>query len=1105
MTTSVFAQHAAEAEAEAYEEYFQPDEEPEADEPEAEESEEEKPRVADVISALKFRSVGPALMSGRVGDLAVDPTDHRRFFVAVASGGVWRTTDAGVTFKPVFDSQGSYSIGCVTIDPNNPNVVWVGTGENNSQRSVSWGDGVYKSVDGGDSWKNVGLKESEHIGMISVDPRDSDVVYVAAQGPLWKPGGDRGLYKTTDGGENWERVLDISENTGVNEVHFDPRDPDTLYASSYQRRRHVWTLVDGGPESAIYKSTDAGANWRKLTKGIPGEDKGRIGLAVSPANPDVVYAIIEAAEGKEGVYRSTDRGESWDKRSSHMTSSGQYYNELVPDPANVDRVYSLDTFLQVTDDGGATWSRVPNTNRHVDDHALWIDPTNTDHLLVGCDGGLYESWNLGKSWRFAENLPVTQFYRVAVDNSEPFYYIYGGTQDNATLGGPSRTTDRVGVTNADWYVVVGGDGFEPAIDPEDPNIVYGQWQHGGLVRLDRRSGQSVSIVPREAPGEPAQVFNWDSPLLISPHLHTRLYFGGRRLYRSDDRGENWKAVSSDLTRQLDRNQLEVMGEIQKPEAVAKHDSTSIYGNLVALTESPFVEGLIYVGTDDGLIQTTEDAGQNWRRLEVESIDAVPKLTYVACLRASSTSADTVFATFDNHKQGDFAPYVYRSDDRGRTWTSIRGDLPDNNVCYAIVQDEVDPNLLFIGTEYGAFCTLDGGEHWYKLKGVPTIAVRDIEIQRREHDVVLGTFGRGFYVLDDYTALRGLSEEKLEADAVIFDLRDPKLYYQRNRLGNRNGRGWQGASMYAAENPPFGATFTYFLKEKFKTKKELRKEAQKEEGWQYPTMDEFRAEDVEREPRVLLVVRDSEGAVVRRLVGSRDKGVHRQTWDLRYPSWLPISFGSSNLDPWDDRPSGPVVVPGTYTVELAREIEGQVESLAAPVSFELSAMGLGALEPTDRAALKDFQMKVGRLQRAVLGANRVVNDAEQRLRHLRQAILETPGADPALTQREEKLRLKLRDLEIRLSGDPTVSAQDEAQEESINGRIGSIVDRLWGAAIPPAQSDREQYRYAGQLFADVLASLRTLIEWDIPSLEADLEKAGAPWTPGRLPDWQPEGD
>ena len=518
----------------------------------SEEESKKKEGSPEVFSSLKLRSIGPALMSGRIGDFAVDPNDYSHYFVAVCSGGVWKTTNAGATFTPVFDRQAAYSIGCVTMDPNNSNVVWVGAGENNSQRSVSFGDGVYLSRDGGKSWKNMGLKESEHIGMIAIDPRDSNVVYVAAQGPLWRSGGERGLYKTTNGGKSWTRILHISDDTGVNEVHMDPRDPDLLYASSYQRRRRVWTLINGGPESAIYKSSDAGKTWRKLTRGVPGGDKGRIGLDISPANPDVVYAIIEAADGKGGFFRSSDRGESWSKRSSYMTSSPQYYNEIICDPIEVDRVYSLNTLLQVTEDGGRTFSPAPRSRRHVDDHALWINPDNNKHLLVGCDGGIYDSYDRGQNWNYKPNLPITQFYRVSVDNSTPFYYVYGGTQDNNTLGGPSRTTNRTGIVNADWFVTVGGDGFETQVDPEDPNIVYSQWQYGGLVRHDRRSGEVVDIKPREAPGETPIRWNWDSPLIISPHDHKRLYFGGNILFRSDDQDFGGRHSRIDIMGVTDR-------------------------------------------------------------------------------------------------------------------------------------------------------------------------------------------------------------------------------------------------------------------------------------------------------------------------------------------------------------------------------------------------------------------------------------------------------------------------------------------------------------------------------------------------------------------------
>jgi len=477
----------------------------------------------ELLAGIKVRGIGPALMSGRIGDFAVETSRPHRYYVAVASGGVWKTENNGTTFTPIFDKEGSYSIGCLAMDPSNPEVVWVGTGENNSQRSVGFGDGVYRTRDGGKHWENLGLRQSEHIGMIAIHPTNGQLVYVAAQGPLWRSGGDRGLYRTTNGGQSWVRVLHISEDTGVNEVHLDPRDPKVLYASAYQRRRHVWTLVNGGPESAIYKSTDGGDSWRKLTNGLPEVDLGRIGLDIAPANPDVLYAIVEAADDQSGFYRSTDRGETWEKRSDHETTSPQYYNEIVCDPVHLNRVYALDTFLHVTDDAGATFRRVPGEDRHVDDHALWIDPQRPDHLLVGCDGGIYESHDLGATWHFKENLPVTQFYRVSTDNALPFYNIYGGTQDNNTQGGPSRTTDRAGITSADWFITVGGDGYETVVDPTDPHVVYSLWQYGGLVRFDRRSGEITDIRPRPAPNEPPLKWNWDSPLILSPHQPRRLY------------------------------------------------------------------------------------------------------------------------------------------------------------------------------------------------------------------------------------------------------------------------------------------------------------------------------------------------------------------------------------------------------------------------------------------------------------------------------------------------------------------------------------------------------------------------------------------------------
>jgi photosystem II stability/assembly factor-like uncharacterized protein len=623
------------------------------------EDEDDRLLSADTLAGLKLRSLGPAINSGRISDFAVTPGKRHRYFAAAASGGVWRTDNAGTTWTPVFDKQDSYSIGCLAMDPSNPNVVWVGTGENNSQRSVSFGDGVYKTLDGGTTWENVGLEESEHIGRIAIDPRDPDVVYVAAQGPLWRSGGDRGLYKTIDGGTNWERILHISDDTGVNEVHLDPRDPDIVYATAYQRRRPVWTLLNGGPESGIHKSTDGGKTWRELQKGLPeGVDLGRIGLAISPADPDVIYAIVEAQRDEGGVFRSTDRGESWEKRSDYMSQSPQYYNELVADPQDVDTVYSMDTWLHVSTDGGKTFTKVGEKHKHVDNHAMWIDPEDTDYLLVGCDGGVYESFDRGTNWSFKENLPINQFYRVTVDNSTPFYFIYGGTQDNNTLGGPVRTLHRSGISNEDWFVTVGGDGYETKVDPVNPDIVYSQWQYGGLVRYDRASGETIDIQPQEEPGEAAHRWNWDSALLISPHSHTRIYYAAQILFRSDDRVNTWRAVSGDLTRNMDRNELPVMGRIWSVDAIAKNNSTSFFGTIVALSESPLIEGLLFVGTDDGLVQVTEDGGGTWRR--IDRIGDVPEMTYVNDLEASLHDPNTVYAVLNNHKRGDFKPYVFKS-------------------------------------------------------------------------------------------------------------------------------------------------------------------------------------------------------------------------------------------------------------------------------------------------------------------------------------------------------------------------------------------------------------------------------------------------------------
>jgi photosystem II stability/assembly factor-like uncharacterized protein len=1036
----------------------------------------EQPDVSERIKASTFssvmrgRSIGPAVASGRIGDLAINPNNGSEYFVAASSGGVWKTTNHGTTFTPVFDREGSYSIGCVTIDPSNTNTVWVGTGENNSQRSVSFGDGVYKSVDGGKTWKNMGLKDSEHIGMIVVHPNDSETVYVAAQGPLWRSGGERGLYKTSNGGKTWRRILDVSDDTGVNEVFLDPRDPDTMYASAYQRRRRVWTLIDGGPESGIYKSTDGGETWRTINRGLPGGDKGRIGMDISPVNPDVLYAIVEASSGG-GFFRSTNRGETWSKRSSYMTSSPQYYNELKCDPVDVDKVYVYDTFLMRTEDGGATFVNKQGRSRHVDNHALWIDPEDTRHMLVGCDGGLYESWDDATTWLYKPNLPLTQFYRVSVDNAEPFYNVYGGTQDNATLGGPSRST-RSRNTNADWFVTVGGDGFETQVDPTDPNIVYSQWQYGGLVRHDRLSGENVDIKPQPKPGDEPFVFNWDAPLLISPHAHTRIYFGGRQLYRSEDRGDSWTAISGNLSRGLDRNELEVMGRIQPVEAVARHMSTSIYGSIVAISESPLVEDLIYVGTDDGLIQVTDDGGENWRTIEV--FPGVPDQTYVSQITASLHDADTVFATFDNHKNGDFQPYILVSRDRGQTWDSIVGDLGEREIVYSIAEDHVQPRMLIVGTEFGAYYTMNGGDTWMKIGGLPTIAVRDVAIQRRENDIAFATFGRGFYVVDDYSPLQTVSNDALDADAFVFPVRDALLY-----VPSRGGAGSQGSTYYTTENPLFGAVFTYNLKKKVSHPKADPALPEDEVG--KPNYERIRAEERRRSPSVFLTIRNDEGEVVERVSGSTGEGIHRTAWNLRHKG------------------RGPYALPGTYTVTVAKEVNGEVTVLSEPRAFEVVPLELGTFQPEDRAEVLAFHKRVAKLSDAVSDVGQAMSEAEGMVSGLDRAIANTFGADPALAQEAHEISLKLKDIRLILNGDSLPGKYQEPTLPGLRGRVRLAVSS-WGMTAPPTQTQRDAYEYAAAEFGDVLEQLRGVLEEDIPALQKRLDEAGVPWTPGRLPRW-----
>lgn len=1054
------------------------------------------------LSGLKFRNIGPALTSGRIADIAVNPDNFNEYYVAVASGGVWKTTNHGVSYQPIFDGEASYSIGCITIDPNQSSTIWVGTGENNNQRSVAYGDGVYKSTDGGKSWKNMGLKNSEHISKIIVDPRNSDVVYVAAYGPLWSSGGDRGIYKTTDGGENWEQIHFVSENSGSSDLVMDPTNPDILYEAVHQRRRHVFTYIGGGPESAVYKTTDGGKSWKESKSGLPSGKMGRIGLAVSPADANVVYAIVEAEGDKFGFFRSTNKGATWEKRSKHKTS-GNYYQEIICDPYDVDKVFSMDTWLHHTEDGGKTFKKTGETNKHVDNHCIWINPDNTDHWIVGCDGGLYETYDHAKTWEYKMNLPITQFYKVSIDYDEPFYNVFGGTQDNNSQGGPSRTLNNAGILNSDWYITVGGDGYETQVDPTDPNIIYAQWQYGGLVRFDRQSGERIGIKPQPAKGEAAFRWNWDSPLLISPHDHKTLFFCANKVFKTTDRGNSWTAISPDLTRQIDRNKLKVMGEVQSPDVVMKNKSTTIYGNIVAFDQSPINADLLYAGTDDGLIQVSTDGGKSWSKKE--SFPGVPNMTYVNMLWASQHDENVVYAAFNNHKKGDFKPYLLKSTDKGNSWTTMQNDLPERGTVYSVAEDHVDKNLLFAGTEFGCYASVNGGKNWVELSaGLPTICVRDMAIQKRENDLVLGTFGRGFYVLDDYSPLRNLEQADLDKEAAIFPIKTALAYVESNPLGLR-GVGSQGASMYAAPNPEFGATFTYYVKSKPKSPKEMRQDKEKKAkenktDIEYPTYEEFVAEDNYEKAYLLFVVKDDQGNEVRKIKTGTTEGIKRINWNLRYPSTTPIKLKEPKVGRYSDPNEGPLALAGKYTVELWQSDNGVFQKLVDATPFEVVALENSSLDRQTAANIA-FKREVQELRRRIQGSSSEQGELNKRLEHVKKAIQSYPGADVAWMTEVKALEQASHDIRINLWGDYHKSRRDIETEPGTGIRVENIVWNTWYSTSDPTQTNKDQFAYAKEEYMGIREELDKMKK-GVEELELKLDSKNIPYTPSRA-NWKEE--
>ncbi|MBK3518874.1 VPS10 domain-containing protein [Carboxylicivirga marina] len=1050
------------------------------------------------FAGLKLRNIGPALMSGRIADVAIHPCNENTWYVAVGSGGVWKTVNAGTTWQPIFDNQNVYSTGCITIDSNNPHVIWLGTGENVGGRHVSFGDGIYKSEDDGATWKNMGLKESQHISKIIVHPENSNTIWVAAQGPLWNKGGERGIYKSTDGGLNWKQTLGDNEWVGATDLLIDPRNPNVLYAATWQRHRNVAAYMGGGPGTAIYRSDDGGDNWQKLSKGLPTGNLAKIGLAISPQQPDVVYAAIELNHRKGGLFRSSNKGASWSKMSNAVSGATgpHYYQELYACPHQFDKLYLVDVRMQISTDGGKTFKRMAEEHKHSDNHSIAFKKNDPNYLLVGTDGGLYETFDATRNWKYVSNLPVTQFYKVAVDDAEPFYHIYGGTQDNNTQGGPSRTDKANGITNADWYLTLFADGHQPATEPGNPNIIYNEWQEGNLVRVDKTNGEIVHIQPQPLEGDPFERYNWDAPILVSPHQSTRLYFASQRVWRSDNRGDSWTAISGDLTKNEERMSLPIMGSTQSWDNAWDFYAMSTYNTITSLAESPLQEGLIYAGTDDGQISMTDDGGENWRTITVDKLPGVPETAFVNDIKADLFDANTVYISLDNHKFGDFNPYILKSTDKGKSWKSISGDLPDKTLVWRFVQDHINSNLCFIGTEFGLYFTINGGDNWIKLKGnVPTISFRDLAIQRRENDLVAASFGRGFFVLDDYSALRDISEERLNENAILFSTRKALKYIPRPGMTMR-GKGSQGAGFFSSPNPDFGAVFTYYLKDDDKLLSELRQKEEKKalkkgDAVAFPGWEQLEAERRQDSIKIWLTIKDESGDVIRRLRAPLGKGFHRVAWDLRYAPMRTIAPGQKA----NNSRSGYLAPSGTYLATLSKEENGIISPLSSDISFEVAPLYKGYLEALPESEINAYITDLQNTQKEISAINSSVNKAFKQIQAFELSAQNSKLESGELESRLHALKQQLFEIDEKLNGNASKNLVGEKTKPSINSRIQAASTNVANNTYGPTATQKQNLVYAQKAMAEVKDSVKKMLDTEFVQIMNLLLANDGPWVEG----------
>jgi photosystem II stability/assembly factor-like uncharacterized protein len=854
-----------------------------------------------LVAALKWRSIGPANTGGRVDDFAVArvPGAPDTIYVGTASGGIFRSTNQGTTWTPVFDRvDAMMSIGDLAVAPSNPAIVWAGTGEANNRQSSSWGDGVYKSTDSGATWRSVGLRDTHHIGRIVVHPSNPDVVYVAAVGHLWGSNAERGVFKTTDGGQTWTKALFVDENTGATDLVIDPRNPETLYAAMYQRQRRTWGFNGGGPGSGIYRSRDGGRTWSRLVQGLPKGDIGRIGLDASSVDAGVVYATIEAAGRDGGIFRSSNGGDTWEQLSS-VNPRPMYYSQIRLDPKDRNRVYLLGSNrgFYISDDGGRNFRDVFSTV-HSEDHALWIDPDDPNHLLVGGDGGVSISWDRGVTWQFRDNLPIGQFYEISADNQDP-YSICGGLQDNGHWCTPSATRTRIGISNRDAFNIGSGDGFHARIDPSDPRIVIVESQDGRANRVDITTLERQAISPlspeRMRPGE-RERWNWDTPIAVSSFDPKVIYMGSNVVFRSPDRGVTWRAISPDLTAHIDRETLTMMGSKVPERALSRHDGQTSFSTLTTISESPLDAKVLYTGSDDGQLQVTRDGGQTWSNVSAR-VPGLPPHTYVSSVLPSRHAAGRVYATFDNHREDDFTPYVYASDDFGQSWRTIVSGLPQTSV-HRLREHPRVASLLFVGHERGIHASVDGGATWSSLNlNMPNVPVDDLLIHPRENDLIVGTHGRSLWVLDNIAPLEALATGAAMRDAYLL----PPA--RARQLTLYNPQAWFGAGQFFAPNPDAGAIIDFYLRE-------------------------APAEEAQ------LSFSDASNHVVRTMRVTPRRGLNRVSWDLRMDPPLgdppadaaPNAFGGPAL--------GPGVLPGTYTVSLkvprvGRDLKAALEIASDP--------------------------------------------------------------------------------------------------------------------------------------------------------------------------------